>query len=104
MSKNALDKYQDFAKKSADPACSLDSLFIGLSAEVGELHSERMRELRTDREAFGHHEVLSELGDIMWYVANIAGRYGMTLQEVSKYNQEKLIERGNNNGCTIKSK
>ena len=93
MSKNALDKYQDFAKKSADPACSLDSLFIGLSAEVGELHSERMRELRPDREAFGHHEVLSELGDIMWYVANIAEHYDITLHEVVEYNQKKLIGR-----------
>jgi NTP pyrophosphatase (non-canonical NTP hydrolase) len=37
---------------------------------------------------------MSELGDIMWYVANIADRYDMTLHQVSEYNQIKLIKRG----------
>ena len=91
---NALDRFQKAAKQTARPTPALDTLFIGLSAEVGELCSERMRELRSDRSALGREEVISELGDIMWYVANIADRYDMTLDQVSEYNQIKLIKRG----------
>jgi len=91
---NALDSFQKAAKNTAKPTPALDTLFIGLSAEVGELCSERMRELRSDRSALGREEVISELGDIMWYIANIADRYDMTLDQVSEYNQIKLIKRG----------
>jgi len=91
---NALDRFQKAAKQTARPTPALDTLFIGLSAEVGELCSERMREIRSDRSALGLEEVMSELGDIMWYVANIADRYDMTLDQVSEYNQIKLIKRG----------
>ena len=91
---NALDRFQKAAKQTARPTPALDTLFIGLSAEVGELCSERMRELRSDRSALGREEVISELGDIMWYIANIADRYDMTLDQVSEYNQIKLIKRG----------
>jgi NTP pyrophosphatase (non-canonical NTP hydrolase) len=91
---NALDRFQEAAKKTARPTPALDTLFIGLSAEVGELCSERMREIRSDRSALGLQEVKSELGDILWYVANIADYYDLTLDQVSEYNQIKLIKRG----------
>lgn len=37
--------------------------------------------------------ILSELGDVLWYVSACAEAYGFTLQEVAEYNLKKLQER-----------
>jgi NTP pyrophosphatase (non-canonical NTP hydrolase) len=93
MSMNALDRYQATAGKYATAHNDLDTLYIGLSAEVGELMSERMMDKRTDRENSEVYNKASELGDILWYVATIAKAEGYDLSHIAHINEVKLIKR-----------
>lgn len=38
-------------------------------------------------------EVVQELGDVLWYVANLADMYGYTLSEIAEMNIVKLKDR-----------
>ena len=42
-------------------------------------------------------EVTKELGDVLWYVANIARYLDVPLEEVAKMNLEKLESRNKRN-------
>ena len=38
-------------------------------------------------------EVAEELGDILWYTANVADKFGLDLEEIAKKNLEKVVDR-----------
>lgn len=97
MKINNLDVYQAEAVSFATKHPSLDTLFIGLSAEVGELCSERMKELRIDRKNPEQEEIASELGDVLWYIATIASTYNIQLSDIATNNVNKLNTRKDNN-------
>jgi len=86
-------EYQDNAVRFKKFQKSSDDFFIGLSAEVGELMSERMRENRIDRTPRGRKEIKAELGDILWYVTAIADEYNLDLEDIANYNIFKLEQR-----------
>ena len=67
---------------------------LGLSGEVGELLAEYKKYLRDEQghELFGER-ITEELGDIMWYTANVASKFGLELEEVAKWNLEKTNAR-----------
>ena len=92
-----LDIYQAEATSFATKHPNLNTLFIGLSAEVGELCSERMKELRNDRNNPKQEDIASELGDVLWYVATIAATYNIQLSDIATNNVTKLNTRKENN-------
>ena len=69
---------------------------LGLAGEVGELLTEYKKHLR-DGEA--HHlfndRVAEELGDLLWYVASVAHKFGLNLNEVAIRNLAKNQSRWN---------
>ena len=77
-----------FRLKTADTWYSL----VGISGEVGELHSLVAKSIRdethVDREVFK-----KELGDILWFVAALADDCGFGLDEIALANIEKLNSR-----------
>lgn len=38
-------------------------------------------------------EIKKELGDILWYLANLATDFGLNLSDIAKANLEKLLDR-----------
>jgi NTP pyrophosphatase (non-canonical NTP hydrolase) len=62
---------------------------LGLVGEVGSLLSEYKKLLR-DGEIHRRFkdEVAEELGDILWYVATVATKYGLSLDEIAQQNQD----------------
>ena len=83
----------------------IDTLFMGLSSEVGELLSERLEEKRTDRDDSNRtEESLNELSDILWYVARISDRLGSNLEELMRRNLIKLEDRALNGKKSYKNK
>ena len=69
---------------------------LGLSGEAGEVADKIKKIIRDD---FGYisdikrTELIKELGDVMWYVANIAHELGYDLDVVALINIEKLKSR-----------
>ena len=67
---------------------------LGLVGEVGGLLAEYKKLLRdgaTHRKF--RDEVAEELGDILWYVANVATKFGLGLNEVAHQNLTKVEDR-----------
>jgi len=69
---------------------------LGLVNEAGELAGKIKKIFRdkagviseADREALKH-----ELGDVLWYMAQIATELDISLQEIAEANMEKLLSR-----------
>lgn len=67
---------------------------LGMAGEVGELLNEYKKRLRDgDAHERFRDRVLEELGDILWYVSETAGRFGLDLEDVARKNLEKTAAR-----------
>jgi NTP pyrophosphatase (non-canonical NTP hydrolase) len=67
-------------------------LMNGLHSECGEVAALIKREIR-DNDTIETHKMCLELGDVLWYVANIAKLYGIPLDIVLTANVNKLNAR-----------
>ena len=67
---------------------------LGLVGEVGGLLGEYKKLLRdgTIHRMF-RDEVAEELGDILWYVANVASKFDLPLDEIARDNLAKVEDR-----------
>lgn len=93
-------------EKSANTAYML----TGLTAEVGEINDKVAKWIRkgyarldnnylvfntcdiNERNAYTV-ELVKELGDVLWFVAGLATRLGVSLEDVAQMNIEKLASR-----------
>lgn len=90
-----LTEYQQKAARTINPKLSAPELtrhaLYGLASEVGELLGLYQKVLQghpLDRE-----HAISELGDILWFVAEKATAMGVDLETVGKRNISKLEKR-----------
>ncbi|WP_296097870.1 nucleoside triphosphate pyrophosphohydrolase family protein [uncultured Agrobacterium sp.] len=69
---------------------------LGLAGEAGQLLSEYKKHLR-DGEAHRlfKDRVSEELGDLLWYLANVASKFDLDLDDVARLNLVKVRERWN---------
>ncbi|PDT64532.1 nucleotide pyrophosphohydrolase [Bradyrhizobium ottawaense] len=90
--------------KGPDDMASLIVPMLGLAGETGQLLSEYKKHLR-DGEAHRlfKERVSEELGDLMWYVANVASKFGLDLDEVAAANLQKTRGRFLSGGATSDS-
>ena len=98
-----LNEYQRLAKQtdqwpaSQSPEPHDRNLLIpllGLASEVGELLGEHKKWLRDgDSYKLFPVRVKEELGDLLWYVSNVATKHGITLEDVALYNLRKTSDR-----------
>ena len=67
---------------------------LGLAGETGQLLSEYKKHLR-DGEAHRlfKERVSEELGDLLWYIANVASKFELTLDEIAAANLAKVKAR-----------
>lgn len=77
-----------------DIAASLVVPMLGLAGETGQLLSEYKKHLR-DGEAHRlfKERVAEELGDLLWYVANVASKFDLNLDDIASHNLSKVQER-----------
>jgi NTP pyrophosphatase (non-canonical NTP hydrolase) len=67
---------------------------LGLAGEVGELLNEYKKRLRDgDAHTRFPDRVSEELGDILWYVAETATKFGLDLNDIAERNLEKTRAR-----------
>ena len=70
---------------------------IGLSGECGEVAEKIKKGIRDNNGLFNIKDIGLELGDVLWYVANIANDLGLTLEDIAIMNEDKIIKRKQNN-------
>ena len=100
-----LNDYQGLARKTAlyPMEQGLTYTALGLCGESGEVAEKIKKFIRGDEVVSGSslkEDLLLELGDVLWYLSNLAFECGYTLQAVAEANIEKLDNRKKNN--TIK--
>jgi NTP pyrophosphatase (non-canonical NTP hydrolase) len=78
----------------ADDAASLIVPMLGLAGETGQLLSEYKKHLR-DGEAHRlfKERVSEELGDLLWYLANVASKFDLSLSDIAAANLAKVKQR-----------
>ena len=94
-----LNDYQRDSRTTArypDLGSNLIYPTLGLAGEAGEV-AEKVKKLIRDRngvvdERF-KQDLALELGDVLWYVAQLSAELGLTLDEVGRMNLEKLKSR-----------
>ncbi len=67
---------------------------LGLAGEAGELLTEYKKHLREgDSYRLFKERVSEELGDLLWYVANVASKFGLDLNAIAEENLRKTRDR-----------
>lgn len=65
---------------------------LGLAGEAGEVAEKVKKSIRGDGQ-LDADEVAKELGDVLWYIANLASDIGISLDTIAEKNLEKLKSR-----------
>ena len=90
---NQTDQQPESGNSDRDPRSILVPL-LGMAGEVGELLGEHKKWLRDgDSYKLFPERVKEELGDLLWYLSNVATKHGLTLEEVAGFNLDKTGRR-----------
>jgi NTP pyrophosphatase (non-canonical NTP hydrolase) len=94
-----LDEYQRKSRKTAGyPAIGHPVIYptLGLANEAGEVAGKVKKIFRDKGGVIGDPErqaLKGELGDVLWYIAQVCTELGLSLDEVAQANIEKLYSR-----------
>jgi NTP pyrophosphatase (non-canonical NTP hydrolase) len=91
-----LNDYQNRANETAIYPEGLNYPILGLAGEAGEICNKYKKILRDkggDVDVNDLDELAKELGDVLWYVAQIATELGTDLETVARVNLMKLGDR-----------
>jgi NTP pyrophosphatase (non-canonical NTP hydrolase) len=93
-----LSEYQRLSRRTAEypREAWLAYPALGLAGEAGEVAEHAKKAIRDDggevseerRAAMG-----KELGDVLWYVSQLASELGLDLEEIAQVNLDKLLSR-----------
>ncbi len=88
------DQHPDDRSDTSPPTKAETIPLLGLIGEVGSLAVEYKKLLRDGPSHSLYQEKLSEeLGDILWYVANVATKAGLRLEDIAAENLRKTQDR-----------
>jgi NTP pyrophosphatase (non-canonical NTP hydrolase) len=93
-----LSEYQRQSRRTAEypREAWLTYPALGLAGEAGEVAEHAKKAIRDDGGKIGGERraaMAKELGDVLWYVAQLATELDLDLDEIAKQNLEKLFSR-----------
>jgi NTP pyrophosphatase (non-canonical NTP hydrolase) len=93
-----LNDYQDRANRTdqrpGNDEQALAFPLLGLASEVGSLVNQYKKRIRDGQaHALFNLRAGTELGDILWYVANLSNKLGHSLEDIAQYNLRRINER-----------
>jgi len=93
-----LSDYQRLSRRTAEypREAWLAYPALGLAGEAGEVAEHTKKAIRDDGGEVGEERraaMAKELGDVLWYVAQLASELGLDLDEVAQANLDKLLSR-----------
>lgn len=102
-----LDKYQKRAAEFDLFETSLDlkspgflEKVLGIAGEAGEV-TDKVKKIIRDKGGYASEEdraeIAKELGDVLWYVANVARYLDVSLSDIAEGNIDKLSSRKKRN-------
>jgi len=92
-------EYQQRAKETAKyPVVGHAVIYptLGLTNEAGEVAGKIKKIFRDKDGMFGQTDreaLQAELGDVLWYVAQVATELGLSMDEIAERNIQKLLDR-----------
>jgi NTP pyrophosphatase (non-canonical NTP hydrolase) len=94
-----ISEYQELSRRTATYPGAGDNIVyptLGLAGEAGEV-AEKVKKLLRDDDGVMSDErreaLAGELGDVLWYVAQVATEAGLDLEEIAQGNLDKLLSR-----------
>jgi NTP pyrophosphatase (non-canonical NTP hydrolase) len=93
-----LSEYQRLSRRTAEypREAWLAYPALGLAGEAGEVAEHAKKAIRDDGGAISEERraaMSKELGDVLWYVAQIASELDLQLDEIAQLNLDKLLSR-----------
>ncbi len=94
-----LNEYQTKSRKTANyPAIGHPVIYptLGLANEAGEVAGKVKKIFRDKAGVVGEAEreaLKGELGDVLWYIAQVCTELGLSLEDVAQGNIDKLYSR-----------
>lgn len=86
------EKYAEILLNLTEADIRMFHMSMGMCTETGELHDELKRCIVYGKE-FDRTHVIEELGDLMWYIANMCNIIDIPLEAVMQINNSKLRAR-----------
>ena len=92
------DRYQQLARATKIYPEKYNIIYptLKLAGEAGEVAEKVGKVLRDNNGEFSDEkifEIAKELGDLCWYIANLASDLGLSLNTIAEQNIQKLIDR-----------
>jgi len=93
-----LSEYQSLSRQTAEypRAAWLAYPALGLAGEAGEVAEHAKKAIRDDAGEVSEERraaMAKELGDVLWYVAQLASELGLDLDDIAQANLDKLLSR-----------
>jgi NTP pyrophosphatase (non-canonical NTP hydrolase) len=94
-----LSDYQELSRRTATyPGAGENLVYptLGLAGEAGEVAEKVKKLLRDDGGVMSDERraaLAGELGDVLWYVAQVATEAHLDLEEIAQANLDKLLSR-----------
>ncbi len=94
-----LNQYQDKSRSTAlYPNVGQNPIYptLGLAGEAGEVADKVKKVIRDNQGIFDQdskESIMLELGDVLWYVAQLSSELGFDLEDVAINNLKKLSSR-----------
>jgi NTP pyrophosphatase (non-canonical NTP hydrolase) len=91
-------EYQRFSRRTAEypREAWLSYPALGLAGEAGEVAEHAKKAIRDDAGTVSDSRrsaMAKELGDVLWYVTQLASELGLELESIARENLEKLFSR-----------
>lgn len=93
-----MDEYQRLASTTAKYPSESGLLYtvLGMASEAGEVAGKLKKAIRDEGGEISperREQLLSEVGDVLWYVAMVAMELDASLSSVAEGNLDKLLDR-----------
>lgn len=86
-----INKYENFVTEMWFAPSEGNYCAIALGGEVGEVLNEVKKQIRDGGDR--SEKILDELGDTLFYLTRLGHEYGFGLNDIMKYNMNKLQKR-----------
>lgn len=90
-----MNEYQRLAGRTINTGLSNGEMELhalhGMAGEVGEIHS--LYQKVYQGHAMFSGDLIKEMGDLLWFIAELATAHGLSLDDIANQNIEKLKKR-----------